>query len=102
MSFAGNRERGSVNQTYIEPEISYNFESGWYVDCDPPSRTTGQPIPLTSGLFLFLSANESRVSDVLAVCGKSPRLPGEALLAFRGRLSMHHDRCCAHHRGFGF
>jgi hypothetical protein len=36
MSFAGNRERGSVNQTYIEPEVSYNFESGWYVDCDPP------------------------------------------------------------------
>jgi len=35
MSFAGNRERGSVNQTYIEPLISYNFESGWYVDCDP-------------------------------------------------------------------
>ncbi len=35
MSFAGNRERGSVNQTYIEPEVSYNFESGWYADCDP-------------------------------------------------------------------
>ena len=35
MSFAGNRKRGSVNQTYIEPEISYNFESGWYVQCDP-------------------------------------------------------------------
>ena len=35
MSFAGNRERVSVNQTYIEPEVSYNFESGWYVDCDP-------------------------------------------------------------------
>jgi hypothetical protein len=35
MSFAGNRERGSVNQTYVEPQISYNFESGWYVDCDP-------------------------------------------------------------------
>ncbi len=35
MSFAGNRERGSVNQTYLEPEISYNFESGWYTDCDP-------------------------------------------------------------------
>ncbi len=35
MSFAGNRERGSVNQTYIEPEISYSFESGWSVDCDP-------------------------------------------------------------------
>jgi hypothetical protein len=35
MSFAGNRERGSVNRTYVEPEVSYNFESGWYVDCDP-------------------------------------------------------------------
>jgi hypothetical protein len=35
MSFAGNRSRGSVNQTYIEPEISYNFDSGWYVDSDP-------------------------------------------------------------------
>jgi hypothetical protein len=36
MSFAGNRDRGSVNQTYIEPQISYNFDSGWYVQCDPP------------------------------------------------------------------
>ena len=35
MSFAGNHDRGSVNQTYIEPQISYNFESGWYVQCDP-------------------------------------------------------------------
>jgi len=36
LSFAGNRARGSVNQTYVEPEVSYNFESGWYVACDPP------------------------------------------------------------------
>jgi len=35
MSFAGNRERGSVNQTLIEPELSYNFESGWYIDTNP-------------------------------------------------------------------
>jgi hypothetical protein len=35
MSFAGDRDRGSVNQTYVEPEISYSFESGWSVDCDP-------------------------------------------------------------------
>ena len=35
MSFAGNSDRGSVNQTYIEPNISYSFESGWSVDCDP-------------------------------------------------------------------
>ncbi len=35
MSFAGNRERGSVNQTFIEPQISYNFESGWSVDSNP-------------------------------------------------------------------
>ena len=36
MSFAGSRTRGSVNQTYMEGEVSYNFESGWYIDCDPP------------------------------------------------------------------
>jgi len=35
MSFAGNRDRGSVNQTYLESEISYNFDSGWNVDVDP-------------------------------------------------------------------
>jgi hypothetical protein len=35
MSFAGNRERGSVNQTFLEPDVSYNFESGWYVQCEP-------------------------------------------------------------------
>ena len=35
MSFGGNRKRGSVNQTYIEPMISYNLESGWYADIDP-------------------------------------------------------------------
>ena len=25
----------SVNLTYIEPEVSYSFASGWYVQCDP-------------------------------------------------------------------
>lgn len=34
-SFAGDRDRGSVNQTYIEPQVSYSFASGWYVQCDP-------------------------------------------------------------------
>jgi hypothetical protein len=35
MSFAGDRGRGSVGLTYLEPQISYNWESGWYVDTDP-------------------------------------------------------------------
>jgi len=35
MSFAGNRKRGSVNYTYIEAQVSYNFESVWYVQTDP-------------------------------------------------------------------
>ncbi len=53
MSFAGNRERGSVNQTYLEPEVSYNFKSGWYVDCNPAitfdwtaDETDGWTIPI--------------------------------------------------------
>jgi len=36
MSFAGDRDRESVSQTYLEPEVSYNFDTGWYVDSDPP------------------------------------------------------------------
>ena len=36
MSYAGDRRRGSVNLTYIEPDVSYNFDSGWYVQIDPP------------------------------------------------------------------
>jgi hypothetical protein len=35
LSFAGNRNRGSVNQTSFQPDISHNFESGWYVQCEP-------------------------------------------------------------------
>ena len=35
MSFAGDRDRGSVNQTYIEPEVSYSLDSGWYGQWDP-------------------------------------------------------------------
>lgn len=36
MSFAGDRRRGSVNQTYIEPLVSYNLDNGWYGQVDPP------------------------------------------------------------------
>ncbi|HUA33921.1 MAG TPA: hypothetical protein VMA09_09980 [Candidatus Binataceae bacterium] len=36
MSYAGDRSRGSVNYTYIEPDFSYNWDSGWYVQTDPP------------------------------------------------------------------
>lgn len=35
MSFGGDSGRGSVNQTFIEPQLSYNFKSGWYVDTNP-------------------------------------------------------------------
>jgi hypothetical protein len=35
MSFAGQRKRGSVNETDIEPQVSYNFKSGWYVQSEP-------------------------------------------------------------------
>ena len=35
MSFAGDRRRGSVNMTYLEPQVSYNLDSGWYGQIDP-------------------------------------------------------------------
>jgi hypothetical protein len=36
MSFAGAQHRGSINQTYMEPQLSYNLDSGWYGQIDPP------------------------------------------------------------------
>jgi hypothetical protein len=36
MSFAGPQHRGSVNQTYLEPDVSYNLDNGWYGQVDPP------------------------------------------------------------------
>ena len=30
-SFAGNHARGSMNLTDIQPQVSYSFESGWYI-----------------------------------------------------------------------
>jgi hypothetical protein len=35
MSFAGNHARGSVNQTFLEPDVSYNFDSGWFIQWEP-------------------------------------------------------------------
>jgi hypothetical protein len=54
MSFSGDRARGSVNQTYIEPLVSYNFQSGWYAQCDPQmtydwTATTGNAWVLPMG-----------------------------------------------------
>ena len=34
-SFAGNRHRGDVNLTSIEPLVSYTLHSGWSVQCNP-------------------------------------------------------------------
>jgi hypothetical protein len=34
-SFPGNRHRGDVNLTSIEPLVSYSFHSGWSVQCNP-------------------------------------------------------------------
>jgi hypothetical protein len=35
MSYAGSRDRGSINLTDIQPQISYSFESGWYIQSSP-------------------------------------------------------------------
>jgi hypothetical protein len=67
MSFAGNRARGSINQTYVEPEVSYNFDSGWYVDCDPPmtfdwtaNAANGWTIPIGATWAMRLALGHMR------------------------------------------
>jgi hypothetical protein len=41
MSFAGAHHRGSINQTYLEPLLSYSLDSGWSGKSTRPSLTTG-------------------------------------------------------------
>jgi hypothetical protein len=53
MSLAGNRARGSVNQTHVEPQVSYNFRSGWYVDCDPQMTFDWTADPATGWTILI-------------------------------------------------
>jgi hypothetical protein len=36
MSFAGAHHRASINQTYLEPLLSYSLDSGWSGQIDPP------------------------------------------------------------------
>jgi hypothetical protein len=36
MSFAGAHHRGSINQTYLEPLLSYSLDSVWSGQIDPP------------------------------------------------------------------
>src|SRR5689334_2169396 len=63
MSFAGNRARGSVNQTYVEPQVSYNFESGWYVDCDP-QMTFDWTVDAANGWTIPIGADVGEAFDV--------------------------------------
>jgi hypothetical protein len=63
MSYAGNRDRGSVNQTFLEPEVSYNFESGWSIDSDP-SMTFDWTAKATNGWTLPIGADAGKVFKI--------------------------------------
>jgi len=60
MSYAGDRHRGSVNQSFFEPDISYNFESGWSVDCEP-SITYDWTAKATNAWTLPIGADAGKV-----------------------------------------
>jgi hypothetical protein len=84
MSFAGNRARGSVNQTYVEPQVSYNFQSGWYVDCDPQmtfdwtaDATNGWTIPIGADVGEAFNVGSHAMSFQLGASDLAKR-PGGA------------------------
>jgi hypothetical protein len=69
MSFAGNHDRGSVNQTYFEPEVSYNLDSGWYADVDPPitfdwatDAANGWTLPMGADIGNAFNVNSQSMS----------------------------------------
>ena len=67
MSFGGNRARGSVNQTYIEPEISYALASA-----SKPLQSVALPpfIPEVSQALLVTARSVAGIGDR---CGTNGR-----------------------------
>jgi hypothetical protein len=83
MSFAGNRARGRVNQTYLEPQVSYNFKSGWYVDCDPQmtfdwtaDSANGWTIPIGADVGEAFNVGSHAMSLQLGAYDLAKRLSG--------------------------
>jgi hypothetical protein len=94
MSFAGNRVRGSVNQTYVEPEISYNFESGWYVDCDPPmtfnwtaDAANGWTIPIGADVGTAFNVGSHAMSFQLGAYDLAKRPDGAPQWIIRAQMT---------------
>ena len=94
MSFAGNRARGSVNQTYLEPEISYNLESGWYGDIDPPmtfdwtaAAANGWTVPMGADVGKAFSVRSHAMAIQLGVYDLLKRPAGAPQWIIRVQLT---------------
>ena len=95
MSFAGDQDRGSVNQTFIEPQISYNFESGWYVDTNPSitfdwtaDTGTGWTLPVGADIGKAFSIGSQAMSLQLGSYDLAKRSDGDPQWLIRMQLTM--------------
>jgi hypothetical protein len=95
MSFGGNRARGSVNQTYVEPQVSYNFESGWYVDSDPAmtfdwtaDAANGWTIPVGADVGDAFNVGADGLSIQLGAYDLAERPSGAPQWIIRVQLTM--------------
>jgi hypothetical protein len=93
-SFAGDRHRSSVNQTYIEPEVSYSFASGWYVQCDPAltydwtASADAWTIPMGADIGDALTIGGQAMSFQLGVYDFLKRPNGEAGWLMRAQVTL--------------
>jgi len=93
-SFAGDRHRGSVNLTYIEPEVSYSFASGWYVQCDPAltydwtASVDAWTIPMGADIGNALTIGGQAMSFQLGAYDFLKRPNGEAGWLMRAQVTL--------------
>jgi hypothetical protein len=93
-SFAG-PHRASVNQTSVEPNVSYNFESGWYVQFDPvvtrdwtAASADAWTVPLGLDVGKVAKLGERSVAFQLGAYSFALRPTGSARWVLRAQISF--------------
>jgi hypothetical protein len=95
VSFAGDRNRGSIDQTFIEPELSYNFESGWYIDWNPSitfdwtaNAANGWTVPMGADVGKALSIGTRSLSLQIGAYDLVERPAGTPQWIIRVQLTL--------------
>ncbi len=91
-SFAGRSRRASVSLTTIEPQASYTFQSGWYVQCNPTITydwtADAWVVPVGLDVGTTLAFGSRSVSAQLGAYDLVERGPGDPAAVLRLQVTL--------------